>query len=53
MHLAPSHAVGRGFFTGLNHRQAVGRGTVRIRGETLPVSDTYGGAFDRYGSRWK
>lgn len=45
--------IHRSYILGLNHIQAVGRGTVQIRGETLPVSDGYREAFDQFFSRWK
>lgn len=45
--------IHRSYIVGLNHLQAVGRGTVQIKGETLPVSDGYREAFDQYFSRWK
>ena len=43
----------RSYIVGLNHIQAVGRGTVQIQGETLPVSDGYRETFDQFFSRWK
>ena len=45
--------VHRSYIVGLNHIQAVGRGTVQIQGETLPVSDGYRETFDQFFSRWK
>lgn len=45
--------MGSFYILGLNHIQAVGRGMVQIRGETLPVSDGYREAFDHFFSRWK
>ena len=45
--------IQRSYILGLNHIQAVSRGTVQIRGETLPVSDGYREAFDQFFSRWK
>ena len=45
--------IHRSYILGLNHIQAVSRGTVQIRGETLPVSDGYREAFDQFFSRWK
>ena len=45
--------IHRSYIVGLSHLQAVGRGTVQIRGETLPVSDGYREAFDQFFSRWK
>ncbi|MDO7876837.1 LytTR family DNA-binding domain-containing protein [Hymenobacter sp. ASUV-10] len=45
--------IHRSYIVGLNHIQAVGRGTVQIKGETLPVSDGYREGFDAYFSKWK
>jgi len=45
--------IHRSYIAGLNHIQAVGRGTVQIKGETLPVSDGYREGFDAYFSKWK
>ena len=45
--------IHRGYIVGLGHIQAVGRGTVQIAGETLPVSDGYRETFDQFFSRWK
>jgi two-component system response regulator LytT len=45
--------IHRSYIAGLSHIQAVGRGTVQIQGETLPVSDGYREAFDQFFSRWK
>jgi two-component system response regulator LytT len=45
--------IHRSYIVGLGHIQAVGRGTVQIAGETLPVSDGYREAFDQFFSRWK
>jgi two-component system response regulator LytT len=45
--------IHRSYIVGLNHIQAVGRGTVQIQGETLPVSDGYRETFDQFFSRWK
>ena len=45
--------IHRSYIVGLNHIQAVGRGTVQIAGETLPVSDGYRETFDQFFSRWK
>ena len=45
--------IHRSYIVGLGHLQAVGRGTVQIRSETLPVSDGYREAFDQFFSRWK
>jgi two-component system response regulator LytT len=45
--------IHRFYIAGLNHIQAVGRGTVQIKGETLPVTDGYREDFDVYFSKWK
>ena len=45
--------IHRSYIVGLDHIQAVGRGTVQIEGETIPVSDGYREAFDQFFSRWK
>ena len=45
--------IHRSYIVGLGHIQSVGRGTVQIAGETLPVSDGYREAFDQFFSRWK
>jgi two-component system response regulator LytT len=45
--------IHRSYIVGLDHVQAVGRSTVQLRGETLPVSESYREAFDRHFSRWK
>ena len=45
--------IHRSYIVGLGHIQAVGRGTVQIAGETLPVSDGYRETFDQFFSRWK
>jgi len=45
--------IHRSYIVSLNHLQAVGRGTVQIKGETLPVSDGYREAFDQFFSKWK
>ncbi|UOQ99027.1 LytTR family DNA-binding domain-containing protein [Hymenobacter sp. 5317J-9] len=45
--------IHRSYIVGLGHIQAVGRGTVQIQGETLPVSDGYRESFDQFFSRWK
>jgi DNA-binding LytR/AlgR family response regulator len=45
--------IHRSYIVGLGHIQAVGRGTVQIKGETLPVSDGYREGFDAYFSKWK
>ena len=45
--------IHRSYIVGLGHLQSVGRGTVQLAGETLPVSDGYREAFDAFFSRWK
>jgi two-component system response regulator LytT len=45
--------IHRSYIVGLGHVQAVGRGTVQLRGQTLPVSESYREVFDRHFSRWK
>ena len=45
--------IHRSYIVGLGHIQSVGRGTVQIAGETLPVSDGYRDGFDQFFSRWK
>ncbi|MDQ2772482.1 MAG: LytTR family DNA-binding domain-containing protein [Bacteroidota bacterium] len=45
--------IHRSYIVGLNHIQSVGRGTVLLAGETLPVSDGYRENFDQFFSRWK
>ncbi|MCI1186635.1 LytTR family DNA-binding domain-containing protein [Hymenobacter sp. DH14] len=45
--------IHRSYIVGLGHIQSVGRGTVQLAGETLPVSDGYREAFDQFFSRWK
>ncbi|WP_460609191.1 LytR/AlgR family response regulator transcription factor [Hymenobacter terrigena] len=45
--------IHRSYIVGLGHIQSVGRSTVQIAGETLPVSDGYREAFDQFFSRWK
>ncbi len=45
--------IHRSYIVGLDHIQAVGRGTVQIAGQTLPVSDGYREVFDQFFSRWK
>ncbi|MFC6222718.1 LytR/AlgR family response regulator transcription factor [Hymenobacter artigasi] len=45
--------IHRSYIVGLGHIQSVGRGTVQIAGETLPVSDGYREGFDQFFSRWK
>lgn len=45
--------IHRSYIVGLGHIQSVGRGTVQLAGETLPVSDGYRETFDQFFSRWK
>lgn len=45
--------IHRSYIVGLDHVAAVGRGTVQVRQETLPVSDGYREAVDQFFSRWK
>jgi two-component system response regulator LytT len=45
--------IHRSYIIGLNHIQAIGRGTVQIKGETIPVSDGYREVFDQFFSKWK
>ena len=45
--------VHRSYIVGLDHVAAVGRGTLQVRGETLPVSDGYREAVDAFFARWK
>ena len=45
--------IHRSYIVGLDHVAAVGRGTLQVRAETLPVSDGYREAVDQFFSRWK
>lgn len=45
--------IHRSYIVGLQHISAIGRGTVQIGAETIPVSDGYREAFDQFISRWK
>ncbi|RAK69531.1 LytR/AlgR family response regulator transcription factor [Hymenobacter edaphi] len=45
--------IHRSYIVALDHITSVTRGTVQIGGETIPVSDSYREAFDKYLSRWK
>ncbi|QIL74654.1 LytR/AlgR family response regulator transcription factor [Hymenobacter sp. HDW8] len=45
--------IHRSYIVGLQHITAIGRGTVQIGAETIPVSDGYREAFDQFISRWK
>jgi len=45
--------VHRSYIVGLDHVAAVGRGTLQVRTETLPISDGYREAVDAFFARWK
>ena len=45
--------VHRSFIVGLDHVAAVGRGTLQVGKETLPVSESYREEVDKLFSRWK
>lgn len=45
--------IHRSYIIALDHIASVTRGTVQIGSETIPVSDSYREAFDKYLSRWK
>ncbi len=45
--------IHRSYIVGLDHVAAVGRGTLQVRAETLPVSDGYREAVDAFFARWK
>jgi DNA-binding LytR/AlgR family response regulator len=45
--------IHRSYIVGLDHVAAVGRGTLQVRTETLPVSDGYREAVDAFFARWK
>ena len=45
--------IHRSYIVGLDHVAAVGRGTLQVRGETLPVSDGYREGVDAFFARWK
>ena len=45
--------IHRSYIVGLDHVAAVGRGTLQVRQETLPVSDGYREAVDAFFARWK
>jgi DNA-binding LytR/AlgR family response regulator len=45
--------IHRSYIVGLNHIHSVGRGTVQIGEDTIPVSDGYREAFDQFLSRWR
>ena len=45
--------IHRSYIVGLDHVAAVGRGTLQVRTETLPISDGYREAVDGFFARWK
>ncbi|MGI4873920.1 MAG: LytR/AlgR family response regulator transcription factor [Janthinobacterium lividum] len=45
--------IHRSYIVGLDHVAAVGRGTLQVNKETLPVSDGYREAVDAFFARWK
>jgi DNA-binding LytR/AlgR family response regulator len=45
--------VHRSYIVGLDHVAAVGRGTLQVGKDTLPVSESYREAVDKQFSRWK
>jgi len=45
--------IHRSYIVGLDHVAAVGRGTLQVRTETLPISDGYREAVDAFFARWK
>lgn len=45
--------IHRSYIVGLDHVAAVGRGTLQVRSETLPVSDGYREVVDQFFARWK
>ena len=45
--------IHRSYIVGLDHVAAVGRGTLQVAKETLPVSDGYREAVDAFFARWK
>jgi two-component system response regulator LytT len=45
--------IHRSYIVGLDHVAAVGRGTLQVRGETLPISDGYREVVDQFFARWK
>lgn len=45
--------IHRSYIVGLQHISSVGRGTVQIGDDTIPISDGYREAFDQFLSRWK
>ncbi len=45
--------IHRSYIVGLDHVAAVGRGTLQVRQQTLPVGDGYREVVDQFLSRWK
>ncbi|WP_317127405.1 LytR/AlgR family response regulator transcription factor [Hymenobacter oligotrophus] len=45
--------VHRSYIVGLNHISSVGRGTIQIGEQSIPVSERYRAAFDAYLDRWR
>lgn len=45
--------IHRSYIVGLDHITSIGRGTVQLGPDTVPVSDGYREAFDQFLSRWK
>ncbi|QJX48234.1 response regulator transcription factor [Hymenobacter taeanensis] len=45
--------IHRSYIVALNHITTVGRGTVQIANETIPISEGYRESFDQYIRRWK
>ncbi|RZK61376.1 MAG: LytTR family transcriptional regulator, partial [Hymenobacter sp.] len=45
--------IPRSYIVSLDHVAAVGRGTLQVGKETLPVSDGYREAVDAFFARWK
>ncbi|TGE08672.1 LytR/AlgR family response regulator transcription factor [Hymenobacter fodinae] len=45
--------IHRSYIVALNHITSVGRGTVQIANETIPISEGYRETFDQYIRRWK
>lgn len=45
--------IHRSYIVGLQHITSIGRGTVMIGGETIPISDGYRETFEQFIARWK
>ena len=45
--------IHRSYLVGLDRVAIVGRGTVQVRQQTLPVSDGYREVVDQFFNRWK